>query len=253
MGGFANNAPIVTDGLVFYVDAGNSKSYDGVSGGATWTDLVGGNNGTLTNMVTNPASGSYVYDSGNGGSIVFDDTNDIITCGSSNNITGDNLQTCTFSAWFKTTSTGLSYVASIKRQSTSSTLITLCVNTTGSGLVNNGHAGFMTRNNADNAHTTVTDNNSGSGWNDGNWHYLVGVVNGTTRTLYIDGVQKGTDTDGMQSVTGNTADFTIGGFATSGFAGQFYGGNISNVAFYRKSLSASEILQNYNALKNRFV
>lgn len=75
MGGFANNAPIVTDGLVFYVDAGNSKSYDGVSGGTTWTDLVGSNNGTLTNMDTNPASGGYVYDSANGGSIVFDNAN----------------------------------------------------------------------------------------------------------------------------------------------------------------------------------
>ena len=29
---------IVTDGLVFYVDAANSKSYSGT--GTTWTDLV---------------------------------------------------------------------------------------------------------------------------------------------------------------------------------------------------------------------
>ena len=250
MGGFANNAPIVTDGLVFYVDAGNSKSYPG--NGGTWSDLVGDNDGSFNNMddINNPSNN---YDSGNGGSIVFDDSNDIIACGSSNNITGDNLQTCTFSAWFKTTSTGLSYIASIKRQSTNSTLITLCVNTTANGIENNGHAGFMTRNNADSAHTTVTDNNSGNGWNDGSWHCLVGVINGTTRTLYIDGVQKGTDTDGMQSVTGNTADFTIGGFAISGFNNQFYGGNIANVTFYRKSLSSAEVLQNYNALKNRFV
>jgi hypothetical protein len=35
MGGFANNAPIVTDGLVFYVDAGNSNSYPG--SGTTWS------------------------------------------------------------------------------------------------------------------------------------------------------------------------------------------------------------------------
>ena len=39
---------IVTDGLVFYVDAANSKSYDG--SGATWTDMIGGNDGSLINM-----------------------------------------------------------------------------------------------------------------------------------------------------------------------------------------------------------
>src|SRR6056300_246225 len=68
MGGFANNAPIVTDGLVFYVDAGNSNSYPG--SGGTWTDLVGGNDGTLTNGPT--------YNSGNGGSIVFDGVDDSV-------------------------------------------------------------------------------------------------------------------------------------------------------------------------------
>ena len=66
MGGFANNAPIVTDGLVFYVDAGNNKSYPG--SGTTCTDLVGGNDGTLTNGPT--------FNSANGGNILFDGSND---------------------------------------------------------------------------------------------------------------------------------------------------------------------------------
>jgi hypothetical protein len=73
MGGFANNAPIVTDGLVFYVDAGNGNSYPG--SGTTWSDLVGGNDGALTNGPT--------YDSGNGGSIVFDGVDDVVL------VTGD--------------------------------------------------------------------------------------------------------------------------------------------------------------------
>ena len=81
-----NRNSIVTDGLVFYVDAGNGDSYPGT--GTTWSDLVGSNNGTLTNGPT--------FDSGNGGSIVFDGTNDYIstqlTCGT----------TFTWSVWFKT-------------------------------------------------------------------------------------------------------------------------------------------------------
>jgi len=239
---FSYSPKIVTDGLVFAVDAANKKSYPG--SGTTWTDLAGSNNGTLTNGPT--------FDSGNGGSIVFDGTDDIVVHGSSNNLTGDNLQTCTLSAWFKTTTTSAGYIASIKRQSTNSTLFTLHVNITGAGSTNSGYAGFMTRNNANNAHTSVVDNNSGDGWNDGEWHHLLGVVNGTTRTLYIDGEQKDTDTEGMQNVTGNTAPFTIGGFATSGFTDQFFGGNIANVSFYRRALSSTEITQNYNALKSRF-
>ena len=41
---------IVTDALVGCWDAGNRISYPGA--GTTWTDVVGGNNGTLTNMDT---------------------------------------------------------------------------------------------------------------------------------------------------------------------------------------------------------
>ncbi len=40
-----SNIGVVTDGLVFYVDAGNTKSYPG--SGTTWTDLVGSANGTF--------------------------------------------------------------------------------------------------------------------------------------------------------------------------------------------------------------
>jgi len=59
MAGFTGASPIITDGLVFAVDAANYKSYQG--SGTTWTDLASSNNGTLTNGPT--------FDSGNGGSI----------------------------------------------------------------------------------------------------------------------------------------------------------------------------------------
>ena len=46
--GIQYNPKVVTDGLVFYVDAANKRSYPGT--GTTWTDLKGGNNGTFNNM-----------------------------------------------------------------------------------------------------------------------------------------------------------------------------------------------------------
>jgi len=63
--------PVVTTGLQLYLDAGNASSYPG--SGTTWTDLtVNGRNGTLTNGPT--------YSGTNGGSIVFDGTNDFVQC-----------------------------------------------------------------------------------------------------------------------------------------------------------------------------
>ena len=71
---------VVTDGLVLYLDAANPKSI--VSGSTIWTDLSrGGNNGTLI--------GGPTFNSGNGGSIVFDGSNDYVSV--SNNSVFNNL------------------------------------------------------------------------------------------------------------------------------------------------------------------
>lgn len=65
--GLAHSPSVVTDGLVLYLDAGNTKSYPG--SGTAWTDLSGrGNNGTLTNGPT--------YSLDNGGVILMDRSDD---------------------------------------------------------------------------------------------------------------------------------------------------------------------------------
>ncbi|MEK9696312.1 MAG: hypothetical protein VW270_11135, partial [Candidatus Poseidoniales archaeon] len=64
--GIHYNPKIVTDDLVLCYDAANNRSYPKT--GTTWTDLAGSNDGTLTNGPT--------FDTTNGGSIVFDGTND---------------------------------------------------------------------------------------------------------------------------------------------------------------------------------
>ena len=67
---FGNGPRIVTNGLVLSLDAADRNSYPG--SGTTWRDMSGnGNNGTLTNGPT--------FSSANGGSIVFDGTNDYAT------------------------------------------------------------------------------------------------------------------------------------------------------------------------------
>ena len=86
------NPRTITDGLVLCLDAANSKSYPG--SGTTWTDLSGnGNNGTLVNGPT--------YSSSNGGSLVFDGTNDYIT----SSFATTSGQAVTYSGWLYSTET----------------------------------------------------------------------------------------------------------------------------------------------------
>ena len=89
MAGFTGASPIVTDGLVFAVDAANYESYTSGSG-TTWGDLAGSNNGTLTN--------GPLFDSNNGGSIDFDGSNDYIDFGDFDNTQVSSA--ITLSIWF---------------------------------------------------------------------------------------------------------------------------------------------------------
>ena len=66
---FSFSSKVVTDGLVLYLDAANTKSYPG--SGTAWSDLSrSGNNGTLTNGPT--------FNSARGGAIVLDGADDYI-------------------------------------------------------------------------------------------------------------------------------------------------------------------------------
>ena len=70
--GLSHSPNIVTDGLVLCLDAANRRSYPG--SGNSWLDLSGnGNNGTFGSGTAAPT-----FSSGNGGSLVFDGSNDYV-------------------------------------------------------------------------------------------------------------------------------------------------------------------------------
>jgi hypothetical protein len=214
MGGFANNAPIVTDGLVFYVDAGNGNSYPG--SGTTWTDLVGGNDGALTNGPT--------YDSGNGGSIVFDGVDDVVL------VTGDitNLiNDYSVDIWWDCNDgePRLYY-------SRSSGGVTIS---------SRGTDGFkLTK-------FGVVDIYTGSCPTDTNIHNVVVTYSSTDGVkVYLDGSLNGSDSNTSDQNSYSTIKIGNGQDGS-------HDGNIYTTKIYNKVLSASEVLQNYNALKNRFV
>ena len=214
---------IVTDGLVLCLDAGNIKSYPG--SGTTWTDLSGRrNNGTLTNGPT--------YSSTNGGSIVFDGTNDYVTVGSSP-YTGFGTGDFTLECWVYMQVSG-SMVIYDGRYSSSATGFALSYDTV------NGLKVFYSGGNR-----IVGGTISANAWN----HVAVAKVSGSTR-LYVNGSQVGSTYADTNNYTSGAQNAFIGaGYNLSAF----WNGYMSTIKVYNgKGLTAQEIQQNFNALRGRF-
>jgi len=237
MGGFANNAPIVTDGLVFYVDAGNDNSYPG--SGGTWSDLVGSNDGALTNMdATN-------HSSANGGVFTFDGSNEIVDFG---NILNMGTSDMSFFGWAKRTG-GDGELEWIMSKSYA-----------GPGV---GRYWIDFDNN-----TTLrvaaawaeghTDYRFSGTFSQDVWYNYAAVFDRNDKLyLYINGsLNTSYDISSHSSVNmTNTYPYRIGSYTGSNQSTPqyFLSGEVSCHLHYNKALTASEILQNYNALKNRFV
>jgi hypothetical protein len=92
----------------------------------------------------------------------------------------------------------------------------------------------------------------GSYSEDTNWHHIVGTLRNGTNTLYYDGVAIASvgsvgaldDADNEEIVIGADSDISS--------PENEWNGQIANVRAYNRGLSATEVLQNYNALKERF-
>ena len=227
MGVFAG-PEIVEDGLVLALDAGNTKSYPG--SGTTWTDLSGnGNNGTLTNGPT--------YSSSNGGSIVFDGSNDYV----STNYTA-TFQDFTLCGFVKADNpngkTWEDIIDSYDLDSSDWCRITLYQGKPSLEIDANSSRSSVT------SSTIATADQ---------WYHIVGVRSGTTGYLYINGIL-----NKQNSVTGNVisadtdSQFFIGNISRPTSLSEGWNGNIAQVSIYNRALTASEIQQNFNATRSRF-
>jgi hypothetical protein len=218
---------IVSNGLVLCLDAANKNSYRGT--GTTWTDLSGNNNnGTLTNGPT--------FSAGNQGSIVFDGTNDYVSSFPTQ-ISGVGSKT--ICAFIYPTTTSRAGICGTRDAN----------NLTGAGwvLTVNRVAGYLTYFNAGGAVnaevTNVISTNT--------WIQIAVTYNSSTFStiLYVNGFQVG-------------SPFTLSAMTSSPFNGIIgnennlsqwpFNGRISSVLIYNRVLTATEILQNYNATKSRF-
>ena len=97
---------------------------------------------------------------------------------------------------------------------------------------------------------TLSPSKTTAGITNGQWHHIVGSWDGSTKRIYVDGVDKASvSKSGALTTTSNGA--AIGSFGGTS-SGYYFGGDIAIVKIYDKGLSAAEVKQNYNSQKNRF-
>jgi len=215
--GIDYNNVIVSDGLVLYLDAANTRSYSG--SGTSSNSLVGGIGATLVNGVG--------FTSSNNGAFTFDGSNDYINFGNSSAV---QQSSGTLSAWAKASSPGGGYRGIIAKQGAYGLFYTDSV------LVAYDWAADAPRSTGVN----IADNT----WKNVVLTYQSGVSNGTR--IYIDGVSVLTTTITVLNQTGNL----FGGAEAN--AGQYAACQISLFNMYNRALTAIEVLQNYNATKGRY-
>lgn len=218
---------IVTDGLVLCLDAANSKSI--VSGSTTWNDLSRvGNNGTLISGAT--------FNSGNGGNIVFDGVNDYVQGASLTNLTF-GLSNFTINHWF--------YINAFSGKAI--TPIIMDFRTT--FLVEKGWADNIINNKYGIWYGNMQKYTSIGNIFSGTWYNIAFTRNGSTNSIYINGVLDGSYTESFNFTEGG---YLIGRNINTPSTTSYLNGKVANVLVYRKALSSQEVLQNYNTLKTRF-
>ena len=227
---------ISLNGLVLCLDAANRKSYP--TTGTTWTDLSGnGNTGTLVNTPT--------YSSANFGNIVFDGSNDRITIV---NPILSSTGNWTISTWFN--------LSALSTLNIDSNFYSQYISETG-----NGRLILMLRNDGIVVNKFELFLGSGSGYSNqriigattaqiNTFYNLVAIRNGSVFSLYLNSfLETSTNLTGVNvSILQSSPE--IGGINSGNFG--FMNGKVYATSVYNRALSASEVKQNYNALKSRY-
>lgn len=212
---------IVTDGLILNLDAGFIPSYPHT--GTTIHNIgIGSNNGTLVN--------GPLFNSQNGGTLVFDGVNDVVT-GTSTAIANTPF---TISVWIRPRSFGGStfFGVGIHPAIRSSIHLRLTSQTS-----------FLFGMYGDDLHVGIDDVNN-------NWSLLTCTLTpGFLQTIYQNGVVKGTRTSGGYFV--GSLDFTVGAWSLYG-GNEYIAADIATAQVYNRALSQAEVLQNFNQQKARF-
>jgi hypothetical protein len=234
--GISGGPDMIQDGLVLALDAADRNSYLG--SGTTWRDISGNNNtSTLTNGPT--------FNSANGGSIVFDGTNDFSTSPDSTSLRPTSFSIDT---WFRPTSFSAfntvvvkpfngppwtdPYLSYMIRIETNGTVLNCSTSTGGVYRFLNISYTFL----ANTIYNVSFTFNSATG----------------NAIAYLNGSVLSSTTHTAGAISYSSAPVLVGASYGTNPVGEFFAGNIYNVKVYNTILTAANITQNYNSLKSRF-
>ena len=227
---------IVTDGLIFGIDAASERSYPG--SGTNWTDIVGDSNCALVNGPT--------FDSGNGGSIVLDGSDDyVLRSTTPTELQGD--PSFTISMWVKrlTNESGYTGIWGIGGNATNQGINSWWY----------ANANEITIDTWSRATFTSGQTYPLNEWVFVTWQKTAGAMTRANCTIW-----KNTTSYTGTDLTVLRAESTAPAINNSGISlGTIHSSYTTNVNFayattiiYDRVLTASEVIQNYNATKGRF-
>jgi hypothetical protein len=219
---------IVSSGLVMNFDAAHKRSYPGT--GTTWTDLQNGYTGTLFNSPT--------FNSTNGGTLVFSGSNRIDITTNLNNFTAG----ITIEAWVYATSTlDFARICELGNGVRTNNIGFFRLNS------NNFLGVFFQYPDGVNATLDIGVNNV---YTLNTWHNFAFTANGTNWKLYKNGSEVATAVQSYLPTNTTRAINTIA--STSGSYREYFTGRIPIVRIYNRGLTATEIDQNFKALRARY-
>ncbi|MEY4333676.1 MAG: Synechococcus phage [Bacteroidota bacterium] len=218
---------IVTNGLVFNVDAANTSSYSGT--GNIWADLSGSNNLKFYTSSAYNVDATPTFSSDGGGSLV---TTGIFGKSVSNSgITGSVARS--MEAWVKFNSVAGNAVISIG----------------GSVVLNNTLYELMAYNSNVIEHYWGSFTQSSTLLATNTWYHVVILYDGTTNHyIYINGVQVGFSS--TPSLNTSNTPIYIGPAVTTSWGA--FDGKIAALRIYNRALTPTEVTANFNAIKTRF-
>ena len=234
---------IVTNGLVLYLDAANTRSF--ISGSTSWVDLSRSeNNGTLINEPT--------FNCSNGGSIVLDGVDDYFITPTGLTPTLNITSQITLDIQIKSTA--------LANASSGDGLICKGVSTDLNsgvyelGLIQSGGTNYpYFRMRIGSSTPIYLPTSIPISLNQ--IYNIVCTYNGSIMRIYINGQESGSGLATSGLIQTNTQQLSIGvryvHVINAGFD-SYFSGNIYSTRIYNRPLLSSEILQNYNTTKTRF-
>ena len=240
--GLGHSPRISSDGLVFFLDAANPRCYAGT--GLTAFDLKGSVSSTLI---------SAGFTTSNGGSFIFNGSSQYISTASSSifNFGSSNCCIEMVAYYNSTTSSDNTYRMGFCFGTSGTTYFLM--NKWRSGVGNGVFVDYSVAG----SRYTITTTNSVPSPNVANtitsplydvntkWTHFIVQISSNVMTLYVNAVSLGSVT--LTARWNTNLDLGLGGGQ-----GDYMSGNIPYFKVYNRALSATEILQNYAAVKGRY-